>query len=160
MFIPLLLSGLFLSTPVKDTVWWNTTGGKVVEHKDDRGAACSLLLYDDNGGVSFEWDDANRIVVTATNWNWQLPDNWTVPVAMRFGDVWLSNRGNSAVIEATSHGNAVVFTTDRPIEDLLRPAEAVFVKTGDGEMAIQVRREKIGALLSRAEQCRHAIGQL
>jgi hypothetical protein len=155
----MLLTGSLLLTPVKNTVWWDTPGGKVTEHRNESEAGCSLMLYDNNGSVTFEWADPNRILVTAINWDWQLPDNWKVPIAMQLGDDWLSNGGNSAIIEAVGHGSAVAFATDRPVDDLLRPADHITVKTSDGEMSIRLRRDKLGVLLARAHECRQVIGK-
>lgn len=157
LLIPILLSSTLLVMPVKDTVWWETPGAKVTEHRDAVDSGCSLMLYDDSGSVTFEWDDPGRTVVTAIDWNWQLPDNWNVPVAMRFGDAWLSNGSDSAVIEAVGHGNSVAFTTDQAVDDLLRPADHIVVKTRDGEMSIPLRRDKVGVLLARTQACREAI---
>jgi hypothetical protein len=153
----MLLSGALLAMPVKDTVWWDTPGGKVTEHRDARDTGCSLMLYDDAGSVTFEWDDPGRTLVTAINWNWQLPDNWNVPIAMQFGDAWLSNGGDSAVIEAVGHGNAVAFETHQAVDDLLRPADHIAVRTKDGEMSIKLKRDKVGVLLARTEECRRLI---
>ena len=159
MLIPLLVSGVLLAMPVKDTVWWETPGGKVMEHRDANDVNCSLMLYDDAGSVTFDWDDPGRTLVTAINWSWQFPDAWNVPLAMRFGDAWLSNGGDSAVIDAVGHGNAVAFTTDQAVEDLLRPADQIAVRTRDGELSIHLRKDKLGVLLARTEACRHAIGR-
>lgn len=153
----MLFSGALLATPVKDTVWWNTPGGTVTEHRDAHNATCSLMLYDDAGSVTFEWDDPGRTLVTAINGNWQFPDQWKVPLAMEFGDAWLSNGSNSAVIDGVGHGNAVAFTTDQAVDDLLRPADHIAVRTGDGEMSIRLRRDKMGKLLERTQLCLQAI---
>jgi hypothetical protein len=155
----MLFSGALLVMPVKDTVWWDTPGGKVTQHQSAGDTGCSLMLYDDAGSVTFEWDDPGRTLVTAINWNWQLPDNWKVPVAMQFGDAWLSNGGDSAVIEAVGHGNAVAFATDQPVDDLLRPADHIAVRTRDGEMSIKLSRDKVGVLLARTQECRRMTGR-
>jgi hypothetical protein len=155
----MLFSGALLVMPVKDTVWWDTPGGKVTEHRNASNTDCSLMLYDDAGSVTFEWNDPNRTLVTAINWNWQLPDNWTVPVAMQLGDAWLSNGGDSAVIEAVGHGNAVAFETHQAVDDLLRPADHIEVRTKFGEMSIKLKRDKVGVLLARAQECRRLIGR-
>ncbi len=157
MLVPMLFSSAVLVIPVKDTVWWNTPGGMVTEHRNESNTSCALMLYDDAGSVTFEWDAANRTLVTAINWNWQLPDNWKVPVALQVGDAWLSNGGDSAVIEAVGHGNAVAFETDQPIEEMLRPADHIAVRTKDGEMSIKLKRDKVGVLLAKTQDCRRVI---
>jgi hypothetical protein len=159
LILPLLISTSLLATPVKDTVWWDTPGGKVMEHRDQTAADCSLLLYDDNGSVTFEWRDPGKIQVTAINWNWQFPDNARTPVAMAFGEVWLTNHDGTAVLSAVGHGSSVTFTTDRPVDELLRPANRIAVRTTYDEMSIRLRSEKIGVLLSRLRNCRDVIGR-
>jgi hypothetical protein len=155
----MLLSSALLVTPVKDTVWWDTPGGKVTEHQDGDSIGCVLMLYNDAGSVTFEWDNSGRTLVTAINWDWQLPDNWRVPVAMQFGDAWLSNGGDSAVIEGVGHGSAVAFTTDQAVDALLRPADRIVVRTRGGEMSIALKADKVGVLLSRTHECRHSTGR-
>ena len=86
----MLILGALLAVPVKDTVWWDTPGGKVTEHQTADSTSCSLMLYNDSGSVTFEWDDQGQEQVTAINWNWQFPDNWRVPMTMQFGDTLLN----------------------------------------------------------------------
>jgi hypothetical protein len=157
LLIPILFSGALLAMPVKDTVWWNTPGGRVTEHRDATNAVCSLMLYNDAGSVTFEWEDPGRTLVTAINWNWQVPDNWNVPLALQIGDAWLSNGRDSAVIQAVGHGNAVAFTTEQPVDDLLRPADHIAVRTGEGEMSIKLRPDKVRVLLAQTAACRRVI---
>lgn len=156
MIIPILLSSSLLIMPAKDTVWWETAGGRVMEHQSDTDMSCSLMFYDDSGSVTFEWVDPGKILITAINWDWQFPDNWRMPVAMQLGDEWLSNSSASAVIEAVGHGNAVAFATEQAADDLLLPADHIAVRTTNGEMSIKLNHEKVSVLLSRARKCREA----
>jgi hypothetical protein len=128
-----------------------------MEHRDQTAADCSLLLYDDSGSVTFEWKDPGKIQVTAINWNWQFPDNVKAPVAVAFGEVWLTNHDGTAVISAVGHGSSVTFTTDRTVDDLLRPASRIVVRTTYDEMSIKLRPDKTGVLLSRLRNCRNVI---
>ena len=158
--IPMLILGALLAVPVKDTVWWDTPGGKVTEHQTADSTSCSLMLYNDSGSVTFEWDDQGQEQVTAINWNWQFPDNWRVPMTMQFGDTLLNTgSSSSALIEAVGHGNAVTFTANQPVEDLLRPADRVVVKTRDDELSIPLRRDKVKMLLAQTRKCRAMIPQ-
>jgi hypothetical protein len=152
----MLLSSSLALMPVKDTVWWDTPGGKVTEHRDDTDISCSLMLYDDGGSVTFDWTDPGRVLITAINWDWQFPANWKMPVAVQLGDVWLSNRGDSAVIEAVGHGNGVAFETDKAADELLRPADHIAVRTTNGAMSIKLNHAKVDVLLSRTRKCRDA----
>jgi hypothetical protein len=152
-----MFSSLLAAVPVKDTVWWDTPGGKVTEHRDQTDARCSLMLYDGNGSVTFAWDDSPLVAVTAINWDWQFPTDWKVPVAMQVGDVWLADHADSVVIDAVGHGSAVAFTTGQAVNDLLRPADHIAVRTNSGEMSIRLKPDKVSTLLSRARKCRDTI---
>ena len=167
-------------TPVKETVWWNTPGGRVTEFRDQTDATCSLMLYQvTDGSVTFAWDERGtagsesagsdslgpagagpgRVLVTAINWDWQFPSDRKQPVAIQVGDVWLADRASSVVIDAVGHGNTVAFTTDKPVDELLKPADHITVRTTNAEMSIPLKRDKVGVLLSRARMCRDAIGK-
>jgi hypothetical protein len=153
----MLLSSSLLVTPVKDTVWWDTSGGRVTEHRDESGTNCSLMLYNDEGSVVFEWQDPGRTSVTAIDWGWQFPNDWQLPVAVQLGDVWLSTGGDSAIIQAVGHGNSVSFAVNQPVDDLLRPADHVEVRTRNGQLSIKLNQVRVGALLTGARQCRDLI---
>jgi hypothetical protein len=61
-------------------------------------------------------------------------------MTMQVGDVLLNTgSGTLSVIDAVGHGNAVTFTANQPVEDLLRPADRVVVKMRDDEMLIPLR---------------------
>jgi hypothetical protein len=154
----LLASSLF-ATPVKETVWWDTPGGKVTENRDQTDASCSLMLYDHDGSVTFEWDSLGRTFVIAINWDWQFPDNWKMPIAIQLGDAWLSNQVDSVVVDAVGHGSTLTFATDSAVDDLLRPADHITVRTTKAEMTIRLKRDKIGVLLSQTRKCRDMIGR-
>jgi hypothetical protein len=155
----MLLASSLLVTTVKDTVWWNTPGGQVLEHRDDTGANCSLMLYDDNGSVVFQWDGTSKTLVTAIDWRWQFPDNWALPVAVQLGDVWLSEGGNSVVIQAVGHGNAVSFSVNQSIDALLHPIDHILVRITNGQLLIALNPGKIITLLLHAKQCSDVIGR-
>jgi hypothetical protein len=155
----MILSGSLFATAVNDTVWWETPGGKVTEDRGPAGASCSLTFYDDSGSVVFDWADPGRTVVTAIDWSWEFPADWKMPSAMQLGVVWLSNGGGSAIIEAVGHGNALSFAVNQPVDDLLRPADHIAVRTTGAQLSIKLNHSKVGVLLSRAQQCRAAIGR-
>lgn len=150
----MFLSFPLLVTPVKDTVWWNTAGGKVTQNRDSAGNMCSLMLYNDAGSVFFEWAGGGSILVTAINWNWQFPEDSQMPVAMQLGTEWWSNGADSAIIQGEGHGNAVSFALNKPIDDVLRSADHVLIKTKNAELSINLNPAKTGILLQRAGLCR------
>ncbi|MEA2739651.1 MAG: hypothetical protein QOH05_2958 [Acetobacteraceae bacterium] len=115
------------------------------------------MLYDDDGSIVFQWNEQDAIMVTAIGWSWQFPDNWRVPVSMQFGNELLSDRSYSAIIPAVAHGNAVSFTANRPVDDLLRPADQVVVRTTGAQLSIRLQPAKIATLLTHARQCRDVI---
>ncbi len=157
--MPIVLLGSLLATPVKETVWWDTPGGRVMEHRDQTTASCSLTFYDEKGSVTFEWDRPGKVLVTATNGKWQFRDDRNTPVAMQVGNVWLSNHDASVVIEAVGHGNGIAFATDQAVVDLLQPADHIVVRTTKADMSIVLNRDKLGTLLTRLRKCRDATGR-
>jgi len=157
LIIPILLSSSLFVTFVKDTVWWNTPGGNVTEHRDRNVASCSLTLYNDDGSVTFEWDDPGKVLVTAVDKKWAFPDTGRMPVAMQLGDVWLSNHGGSAVIDAVGHGRAIGFVANQAVDDLLRQAGKIVIKTKGVDLTITLTRSKTRVLLSRMNDCRQSI---
>ena len=159
MITSILVAGTLIVLPAKDTVWWDTPGGKVMEHRDQTAANCTLMLYDGDSSVTFAWDNPGRTMVIAINANWQFPDNRKMPIAMQLGDVWLSNGGGSVVIDAVGRGNAVTFSTVEPIDQLLRLADRIVVRIVGSDMSIGLRRGKMDALLSRLRLCRAATGR-
>jgi hypothetical protein len=155
----IVLASSLLVTPVKDTVWWDTPGGKVMEHRDQADVSCSLLLYDGDASVTFEWADPGRTLVIAIDSRWQFPDGWTTPVAVKVGDVWLTDHSGSVAIDGVGRGSAVSFTTDQAVDDLLRPAERILVRTVGAETSIRLRPEKMRVLLDRLRKCRDGTGR-
>jgi hypothetical protein len=153
----MLLSGSLLAIPVKDTVWWNTAGGTVTEHRDENGANCTLTFQGDAGNVVFEWRGGGGASVTAINWGWELPADWRLPVAMQVGNVWLSNGGNSAIIEGVSHGNTVTFPVTQPTDELLRSAGQIQVQIKGSTLSIPLGHTRVSSLLDHAKQCRDVI---
>jgi hypothetical protein len=160
LIVPLLLSIPLHVVPVKDTVWWNTAGGTVTEHRDENGANCALTFQSDAGSVVFEWQNAGGTSVTAIDWTWELPAGWRMPVAMQIGDIWLSNGGNSAIIEGVAHGNTVQFPISQPVDELLRPAEQIQVQIKGSTLSVPINRSKLATLLDRAKQCRDGISHI
>ena len=157
MLIPLLLSASLSVIPVKDTVWWNSPGGIVMEHREGNTADCTLTFRGDNGIVVFHWDGMGGTSATVVDPDWQLPDDRPLPVAMQVGDVWLSNGANSAVIEGQGHGNVVTFPLAQTIESLLAPAQRIEVRVRAGTLSIVLNRAKIPTVLDRTRQCLEVI---
>lgn len=128
-----------------------------MEHRDGNGAQCVLTFQNDTGSVVFEWQQAGPAVVTVADQAWRFSSNGPLPVAMRVGDTWLSNGGNSAVLEAEAHGNAVTFPVRQPVEALLGPADRIEVLIKGARLTLALDRERIGPLLDRTRQCREVI---
>jgi hypothetical protein len=157
LIIPLLLFGSLLVTPVKDTVWWDTPGGRVTEHRDPAGTSCSLMLYDAANSVVFEWDKPDRTFVTVTNQQWQIPDESAFPVLMRLGDVWIGNGEPGPILPAVRHGNAFSTVITQSVDELLPPADRIEVVTSNEQWSMRLNQAKIGTLLPQARRCRDVI---
>jgi hypothetical protein len=152
-----LLAGLLL-THVDDTVWWETTIGDVVEHRDQNTTTCTLALHDSQGEFAFIWarDVPTRIVIA--NRNWTLPSQ-TTEVAMRIGDVWLGDGDGAPNIPALTQASNVMLIANQPVEELLASAGELSLRTTERRFAIPLLRGKMAKLMSRLEQCRTAISQ-
>lgn len=153
----MLLSGSLFGTQVNDTVWWDTPGAKVVEHRDQNPASCSLMFYGDDGNIIFDWDASGKLLVMATNRRWNFPDSSQMPVAVEVGDVWLTNHSGSEVVDAVAHGADIGFFMNQAVDDLLRPASRIEVKADGANLTISVMPAKMSVLLSRTRDCRDAI---
>lgn len=157
MIIPLLLANLLLATPVKDTVWWNTQGGRVMEHRDQSVASCSLLVYDADGSVTFDRDASGETTVTASASRWLFRAGTKTPVALQLGEEWLSNHGGSLVIEATADGHTVAFAANHVIDDLLPSADHILLKTTTSDLTISLVHSRLRVLVERMRKCSSAI---
>jgi hypothetical protein len=144
-----VLVGLVI--PITDTIWWRTAGGTVVEHRDGDYRDCSLVLADDLHSVTFDWL-IGSVAVTATSRTWHLPEG-KQPVAVQIGDQWL-DKAKSVVLEADGHDTTIRSMIDQPIEDLLRNASQIRVKTAVGDLVLPVNPRKMEALLTAAGRCR------
>jgi hypothetical protein len=157
LIIPMLLSGSLFATQVNDTVWWNTPGAKVIEHREQNPASCSLMFYNDDGNIIFDWDASGKLLVIATDRRWNFPDSNQMPVAVEVGDVWLTNHSGSEVIDAVAHGTDIGFFMNQAIDDLLRPASRIEVKASGANLTVSLTPAKMSVLLSRTRDCRGAM---
>lgn len=154
MIVPLLLATSLLATPVKDTVWWNTQGGKVLEHRDRAGVTCSLSLYSDARSVTFTWVEPGGLLVTARDPDWQFPENRTMPAAIQVGGQWVGNRSGPAIMQAIGHGAAVNFALDAPIDTLLHAADHIAIRMPGEALSIPLNEAKMPQLLGQLQRCR------
>jgi hypothetical protein len=153
----MLLAGSLFGTQVNDTVWWNTPGAKVVEHREQNPASCSLMFYNDDGNIIFDWDASGKLLVIATDRRWNFPYSNQMPVAVEVGDVWLTNHSGSEVIDAVAHGTDIGFFMNQAIDDLLRPASRIEVKASGANLTVSLTPAKMSVLLSRTRDCRGAM---
>jgi hypothetical protein len=146
-------------TPVADTVWWNTNGGNVSEHRDSETATCSLRIDNDDGQFLFVWDRTlpTRVTVVRNDWKFQ-PDD-IANIAMRVGNVWLSGGNGAPNIPAITGQSALMFIANQPLEDLLSSADEIAVNTPDTRFGILLIKSKMNDLLVALRKCRSAIGR-
>jgi hypothetical protein len=150
----MVVAGTLAVADVNDTVWWNTTGGRVTEHRDADRVTCSLRIYDQAGSLTFERARGSAgYTISAVDPRWAFPVGWGGPVALRVGDAWLSNGGGSVVLDAVGDGTAVVFPLKQPVDGLLASADQMEVKTQAGSLSVQVPRSKMETLLARMQMC-------
>lgn len=149
LIIPLLVVGFLSVVPIKDTVWWNTPGGKVIGNKNDAESSCSLMLYDNATNVVIEWVYPNQIFVIVTNSDLKIPVNERISVGMQI------NSGSWSFFRALGvGGNGFTFATDQPVAETLRSATTIEFLTSDADLSIKVSPGKINTMLSRARECR------
>jgi hypothetical protein len=144
-----------LVVPVKDTVWWNTTGGMVIEYRDGATKDCTLLLTNDSHTIRFAWQ-ADGVSLTANDPAWQVPEG-KQPAAVQIGDVWLS-KADSVALQVDGHNSTISYTIEQPIDELLRNADQITVKVAVGDLVLPLNHSKMAALLSAVQRCRKAIG--
>ena len=156
MIIPLLLtSSLLFGTPVKDTVWWNTEGGRVLEHRDGAVATCTLWLIDQDSRVAFTWAKGQPVSVAAISPALSMPsDSPRMPVSLQIGDAWLNN---AQPYDAVGFGTSLTFVIDQSIEAPLRGADHITIRSPTSDFSLHVNRTKIATLLDHVRQCRQSV---
>lgn len=157
MIIPVILATSLFVQPIADTVWWNTVGARVTEHRDQQGASCSLTFFNDNGTVAFQWDKNGETSLTANDRAWNFRDDPHVPVAVQVGGTWLSNGGNSAIIDASANGDTITAQLTHPPDGLLVTADRVEVKTATDTLSIAVSPFRLGRIVDRLRRCQAVI---
>jgi hypothetical protein len=159
LIIPVILAAQLRLLPVADTLWWNTVGAQVTEHRDQNGASCALTFLGNQGSVAFQWDSAGRTLLIARDQDWDFPDNPHMPVAVRVGDTWLSNGGNSAIIDAAADGRNITAGLSQPIDALLPDAGHVQVKTAANTLSISIDPWRLTNIVARLKRCQAVLGR-
>lgn len=155
---PVLIASLLL-TPVADTVWWRTTGGSVIQHRERGQASCTLTLENESGRIEFVWEDSLPVHVTATQPDWMFSSNQLTTVSVRIGDVWLDGGDGSPNIMAMTGQSALMFVLNQPVGDLLRAARGVAVHTVDSRLEVTLDHRRMQDLAKRLGRCREVIGR-
>lgn len=153
MIVPVILAAQLRLLPVADTLWWNTVGARVTEHRDQNGASCALTFLGEQGSVAFQWDSAGRTSLVAIDQAWNFPNNPHAPVAVQVGHTWLSNGGNSAIIDAAADGNSITAALSQPIDALLPDADRVQVKTAANTLSISIDAWRLTNIVARLKRC-------
>jgi hypothetical protein len=148
-----------MATPVKDqdTVWWNTTGANVIEHRDANGSVCSLAMFDNKTNILITWQaKAEAELVTVINPVLSFTDMQKLPIAIQIGNDWLLNQ-DTMLLDATAHGNSLSFTLEQPIEPHLQAATQIRIVTGNNDIILPLKASKMRDLLEHLHQCREMI---
>ncbi len=148
MILSLLLASYLTITPIADTIWWNTAGGRVVGHKDEHGSSCTLFLTNSDGTISFTWEPDKQTFMSIIKPDWQFADS-DVSVAVRIGDVWLDNGNGSPNIEAIESKSSVLFQLNQSVDDLLHSSDQIQVIVGtDAYFQMSLPNGKMNALMN------------
>jgi hypothetical protein len=162
VIIPLLLAGALHIVPVKDavsgkdTVWWRTDGGNVVEHQTKSTATCSLWLIDKDGSLAFTWERGKPITVSVITPALATSETMSqLHVTMQIGGTWVKDH---QPLDAVGFGTNVNFVIDdRSIEDQLRVADSIAIRTDKSEFLMYLPRDKMTALVGHVKQCRDSV---
>lgn len=158
MRLSVLLSGLLL-TPVSDTVWWNTEGGNVTQHRDKDDATCTLALENEQGRFEFVWDRNLPARITVARRGWNNPPDQITAVALRIGDAWLQNGNGKPNITAMTGASAYMFILNQPVDDLLLSADDIAIRTPDASFGISLIRTRMQSLVTALRKCRAVISR-
>ena len=161
----IMLSGYFVQadvqddfidvTPIKEIVWWNTTGGKVIQQKDQNESSCSLILDDNSETIAITWD-SNLAYMTFLKSSWNLIGS-TSQVAVQIGDIWLENGNGTPNIEAQAERSAFMIPIKQQIIDLLVTSDHITTKVNNQDYSMKLNRVKMVVLLTAVNSCRKMI---
>jgi hypothetical protein len=149
----MIVSGLLLLTPVKDTIWWKSEGGNVTQHNSD----CSLWLFNQNGSILFSWPKGSETEsVIVINPAWHYPMDRKLAITMQIGNNWLGDvtTEQSVPLNAIGNDNSLSFDLDATIDERLEIADHINIKTDDSEFSLALDRDKMGILITKLNQCR------
>jgi hypothetical protein len=147
-----------LLSPVADTVWWHTTIGGVVEHRDQGQATCTLNLHNDTGRFAFIWDRTlpTRIIVQRKGWSFPA---MVTTVAMQIDSTTFGASNGGSGIPALTQASAVMFVADQPVAGPLANAGQISIRTPDAQFGMALIPAKMTALMAAVRRCRDAISR-
>jgi hypothetical protein len=149
-----------ITIDVNDTVWWNTPGAKVIEHRNGSNLSCTLLFTNRDGVVALEWSFNGELNMALTKEDWKFSKKDS-HVAVRIGDTWLNNGDGQTNIEAIDDDTTVLFQLPQPIDDLLFASDQITVKIDDEAFfTMTLPTTKMSALKAGVSRCRDLIGKI
>jgi hypothetical protein len=157
--VPLLWSISTTAIPVRDTVWWRTEGGNVIETTQPLDADCTLHLYTQDSDVNFAWSRHQPPRITISHQSWDFgKENYSV-AAMRIGAVWLGGGNGTPSILTLRHDASLTIPLNEPVETLLPAADQITVGTPDAALTLALPHSKMAALLAALRRCRERLGR-
>jgi hypothetical protein len=145
------------ATSAKQTEWWRTGGGAVIEHDSGDGRReCSLFLYDQRQATIVTWHADDRKEIVFNDASWQLPAHQIVPIAVRIGEAWLGDPPDPGQpnLTASTDQQLVVVSVQQPIEDALRHATRITVTMPGRALSMAVNHRHMLRLLRAVRRCR------
>ena len=152
-----MLASAFLLVASADTVWWNSTAGTVVGHRDGDATTCTMTLQGDDMQVRFAWS-ANlppRAVVERRDWH--FPPGGMLDIAVQIGDVWLGDRNGVPNLPSMTGPSAVMFIANGEVDRLILGTRRIRVVTASSAFDMTLEPARTRPLLAALDRCRALI---
>jgi hypothetical protein len=140
-----------------DTVWWNSTAGSVIEHRDADAVTCAMTLKSDAMQVQFIWGAGlpPRVVVERADWRFQ--PGTMMDIAMQIGSVWLGDRNDTPTVPSMTGPSSVMFVAKPDVERPLDGATRLRVVTASTGYDMALEPSRVRALLAGLYRCQAQI---
>jgi len=155
----IVLLGLLL-TNAADTVWWNSFGGSVKEHRDRNTVTCTLTLQDPQSQVAFTWSNRLPLRVVVESKALSFRPGEILQIAMRIGNVWLARGDGKPNIPAITAPSAVMLILNEPLENMLLSARDIEIHAPDHPLTIDLVPSQTRNLVEALRDCNAVIARL
>jgi hypothetical protein len=140
-----------------DTVWWNSTAGSVVQHRDADTVTCSMTLKSDAMQVHFIWGAGLPPRVVVERGDWRFQPGSMMDIAMQIGDLWIGDRNGTAAVPAMTGASSVMFVVKPDVERPLDGATRLRVVTASSGYDMALEPSRVRALLAGLYRCQAQI---